>query len=123
MSVKFDELKPENKEKYLAKAKIAWDMLVTYAQKKKTDTYGLFGNKIGVGKHQVAPYVLYHIREYCNKNKLPLLNCLIIRADGKPGKNWTKNQKNIFKQELKKVVDFDWSKRNNPFLNIKGVQR
>jgi hypothetical protein len=115
MAVKFENLEPENQRKYLAKAKVAWDILVTYAPKGTTDSYESFGNKIGVGKYQVGSYVLYRIREYCIEHNLPLLNCLIIRADGRLGEKWTKDQEHDFAQKLEEVRVFDWSKVKNPF--------
>jgi hypothetical protein len=116
MALKFDELRPETQERYLGKAKLAWDLLVAYASKNKTDSYELFGSKIGVGKYQVGPWVLYHIREHCSKNNLPLLNCLILRADGKCGERWTTRQESDnFEQKSKEVFAFDWSKIKNPF--------
>jgi hypothetical protein len=77
MAVSFKELRDEKKLKYFGKARIAWDILIQYADDQETDTYQSFGEKIGVGKHQVGPYVLYLIREYCTRNNLPMLNCLI----------------------------------------------
>jgi len=115
MAAKFEELKPENQLKYRNKAKLAWDILVSYAPSGKKGTYELFGQKIGVGKYQVSRYVLYLIREYCIQNNLPLLNCLIIRADGKVGKKWTKKRNDNFEHVLEQVVVFDWNKVKNPF--------
>jgi hypothetical protein len=114
MAARYEELTCENQIKYKAKAKIAWDMLVGYAPKGILDSYELFGNKIGVGKYQVGSYVLYLIREYCLKNNLPLLNCLIVNANGKIGAKWTHGNNN-FEQELIKVKNYSWDKEKNPF--------
>jgi len=118
MAVKFDELRPETKVKYRGKAKLAWDLLIEIAMKKKLDTYESFGKKIDVGKYQVGPYVLYLIKKYCIDNKLPLLNSLIVKTDGICGDGWARPKKCNFNEELIKVFNYDWSKIKNPFLFI-----
>ena len=118
MAVKFDELRPETKVKYRGKAKLAWDLLIEIAMKKKLDTYESFGKKFDVGKHQVGPYVLHLIKIYCIENKLPYLNSLIVKANGSCGDGWARPKKCNFNEELIKVFNYDWSKIKNPFLFI-----
>jgi putative restriction endonuclease len=118
MAPKYEELTPENQVKYRAKAGTAWDRLVNCAARRETDSYESFGRKIEVGKYQVGMYVLYLIREYCTANNIPLLNCLVIRADGKPGERWTRGRNDNFRQNLEEVFDFDWSEIENPFCDL-----
>jgi hypothetical protein len=121
VAVSFKELRDEKKLKYFDKARIAWDILIQYAKDQETDTYQSFWEKIGVGKHQVGPYVLYLIREYCTGNNLPMLNCLIRSVNGGIGDRWTRNNRDNLIEKTHEVFGFDWGNIDNPFNNRRGT--
>lgn len=95
----------------------AWNILIKYAEKKRTVTYDELATAISSDLHfrQVGK-VLDPIQNYCIEENLPPLTILVVRmSDRKPGSGFIACTKEEFDLETKKVFSFNWSAFDNPF--------
>ncbi len=63
-----------------------WHVLIAAADSRRTLTYEQLGEIVGMGGAGVFAHILGLIMNYCRKNKLPPLTCLVVKKrTGIPG--------------------------------------
>lgn len=93
-------------------AQKAWLILIGYAVRRQTIRYAELAEMLGLKRHlgdqivgdpRPLGHILGHIMFYCEYNELPLLNDLVVGADGKPG---YRDKPDPAAQE--KAFNYDW---------------
>lgn len=94
-----------------------WPILTRLAKDRKTTTYGEAARAIDI-HHRPMRYVLEPIQDFCIKEGLPRLTCLVVSKNtglqgngylGIPGHD----------KDLEEVFSFDWDSVGNPFSELK----
>jgi putative restriction endonuclease len=94
----------------------AWPILTERADKKKNITYEELANALGTHPRALR-FVLDIIQDYCLKNQLPPLTILVVRKNTRlPSSNFLTHDIEDYAVEKKDVLDFKWSKLENPFI-------
>ena len=97
---------------YLSSAAELWPILTRLASERRTETYGAVGREIGLIARGVSG-ALTPIHAYCERNDLPLLTALVVRADTRrPGEGYQSPVDHI--AECHMVYGYDWTKVTPP---------
>lgn len=104
------------------RAFLAWPILTSHAQKRKTITYKELGDSIGI-HHRVVRYVLGLIQNYCLEEKLPPLTILIVNQAGVPGSGFIAWDVDDYDEGFNKVTEYNWSQVENPFSYASNGER
>jgi putative restriction endonuclease len=93
----------------------AWNILIQYASKRNTLTYGQLGKHLGI-HHRPTRYFLDLIQNYCLEQKLPPLTVLAInQTSGVPGPGFIAWDTDDLEQGRQQVFNYAWSSLENPF--------
>ena len=91
-----------------------WLCLVNVAKKHGTVTYGEVAKWIDTNAQSVGGCLDY-IKNFCERNKLPRLDAVVVRKDsGEPGKGFGSDSLGAggLKAEYTKIYKYDWEKIN-----------
>ncbi len=92
----------------------AWDAIVRAANRRSKLTYGDLAGEIG-GIARGMGALLGPIQSHCEREGLPLLTALVVRAsDGEPGPGFGSHRN--AHQEQARVWAYAWNNVRNPFL-------
>ena len=89
-----------------------WSVLVFAAREQKVITYEMLGQMTGMANEQGRE--LGHILHYCQQQKLPLLNLLVVNKDsGRPNEGCGADLTDLPAQQARVFV-YDWLKHGVP---------
>ena len=92
----------------------AWEVLVSLAKTKKTQTYGEVGSRLGI-HHRVVKWPLHLIQEYCLEAGLPGLTVLVHDQQGQVGSGFIAYSRDRLREGKREVLDHPWELEENPF--------
>ncbi|CAG2132276.1 HNH endonuclease [Cupriavidus numazuensis] len=96
------------------RARLAWPVLATVAEKRQTITYKELGAHLGV-HHRAIRYVLGPIQEYCMESALPPMTILVVNGSGLPGTGFIAHNRKDLDSGIERVWSYPWRQERNPF--------